>query len=79
MIIISILSVLVFSIVLCTIEIPKILKEKHYRELYTFSVLLGLGAFFTIFIIFDEEVPNPSNFIAWIYSPLDSFMRSLIN
>ena len=41
MAIVSILAVLVFSTVLCITEIPKMLKERLYRELWTFSYCLG--------------------------------------
>ena len=41
MAIVSILAVLVFSTVLCITEIPKMLKERLYREQWSFSILLA--------------------------------------
>lgn len=78
MAIISIVMTLVFSTILCMIEIPKMLKERLYRELWTFSILLGLGIILAILKSLDVEIPNPSDFIAWVYSPLSDIMKSLL-
>jgi len=77
MAIVSILAVLVFSTVLCITEIPKMLKERLYRELWTFSILLAAGTILTVLKSLDAEIPNPSEFIAWVYSPLAETMKSI--
>lgn len=78
MAIVSILLVLVFSTVLCITEIPRMLKDKLYRELYTFVVLIGLGTVLAILKSLNVEIPNPSDFIAWVYSPFADVMKSLL-
>ena len=75
---VSILAVLVFGIVLCIVEIPKMRKDKLYRELWTFSVLLALGTTLAILKSLDVEIPNPSDFIAWVYSPVEGIMKGLL-
>ncbi|MGI6534529.1 MAG: hypothetical protein ACOX4H_07420 [Bacillota bacterium] len=77
MAIVSILAVLMFSTVLCITEIPKMLKERLYRELWTFSILLAAGTILTVLKSLDAEIPNPSEFIAWVYSPLAETMKSI--
>lgn len=78
MAVVSILLVLIFSTVLCIVEIPKMLKSKLYKELWTFSFLLGLGVLLAILKSSGIEIPNPSDWIAWIYSPLKGAMKSLL-
>ena len=78
MAIVSILAVLIFSTVLCIIEIPKMLKGKLYRELWTFSILLSLGTVLAILKSLNVEIPNPSDWIAWVYSPFKEVMKSLL-
>lgn len=78
MVIVSILVVLVFSTVLCRIEIPKMLQDKLYKELVTFSILLGLGTVLAILKSLDVEIPNPADFIAWIYSPVTDVLKVLL-
>ena len=75
---VSILAVAVFSTVLCIIEIPIMLKEKQYRELLTFSILLGFGTAIAILKSLAMEIPNPSDFIVWVYSPFTEVMKSLL-
>lgn len=78
MVLVSILAVLVFSTVLSIIEIPKMLKQKLNRELWTFSILLGLGTVLAVLKSLGVEIPNPSDLIAWVYSPFTEVMKSLI-
>ncbi len=78
MFIVSILGVLVFSTVLCIIEIPKMLKQNLYRELCTFLVLLGLGTVLAILKSLNVEIPNPSDFIKWVYSPITTVLKSFL-
>lgn len=78
MAVVSILAVLAFSTVLCIVEIPKMLKQKLYREVWTFSILLVLGTVLAILKSLNVEIPNPSDFIAWVYSPLTEVMKSLL-
>ncbi|MCQ1530445.1 hypothetical protein [Lutispora saccharofermentans] len=78
MIIVSILAVLVFDIATCYIEIPKMLQGKLYKELWTFSILLALGTALAILKSFEVDIPNPSDFIAWIYSPVADTVEMLL-
>lgn len=72
-----IFAVLVFSTVLCIIEIPKMLREKLYKEFWTFSILLGLGVVLVILLSFDIKIPNPSDWVAWVYSPLKEIIENI--
>lgn len=74
----SIILVLVFSTVLCIIEIPKMRKQKLNRELWTFSILLGLGTILAILKSLDVKIPNPSDFVAWVYSPFSDVLKALL-
>ncbi|SNS95383.1 hypothetical protein SAMN05446037_102934 [Anaerovirgula multivorans] len=78
MAIVSILAVLTFSAILCIIEIPKMLKGRLYRELWTFSVLLGLGTVLALLRSLDVEIPTPADFMAWVYSPVADVMKKLL-
>lgn len=75
---VAIVAVLAFSTVLCIIEIPKMVKEKLNKELWTFSILLGLGTALAILKSLGFMIPNPSDFVAWVYSPITEVMKSII-
>ena len=78
MAIVSILAVLAFSTILSIVEIPKMISEKLYRELYTFIVLLALGTVIAILKSLNVNIPNPSDFIQWVYSPFSGFIKMLV-
>lgn len=78
MVIITILAIAAFDIILCIVEIPKMRKEKLIRELWAFSVLLAFGTVLAVMKSLDIYIYNPSDFIAWVYSPLSGFMKSLL-
>jgi len=74
---VSISAVIIFSIVLCTIEVPEMRKEKQIKELWMFSIILGIGILITIMKSLDMKIPNPSDWVAWIYSPLKGLLENL--
>lgn len=70
MAIVSIVAVLLFSTALSLIEVPKMLRAKSYKELAVFSGLLALGTGLAILKSLNVQLPNPSDWVAWIYSPV---------
>lgn len=78
MVVVSLLALVTFDTVICIIEIPKMLQQKLIKELITFSVLLLIGTTIGVMKIFDLKVPNPSDFLAWVYSPVADLMKSLL-
>ena len=46
-------------IILVLIEVPKLIKNKHWRELVVFSVILTLAFINSIFQLKDIDIPNP--------------------
>ena len=78
MVLIVILLVLAFAAILCIVEVPKLLRAKSFKELWAFSLLLALGVVLSILKSLKVEIGNPSDLFAWIYSPLEGVMESLL-
>jgi len=78
MALIVILLVLSFSAVLCIVEVPKLLRAKSVKDLWIFSLLLALGVVLSILKSLKVEIGTPSDLFAWIYSPLEGVMDSLL-
>lgn len=72
---ISILVIVVFDIILCIVEIPRMRKEKLKRELWAFSILLAFVSVLAIMKSLDMYIANPSGFVAWIYSPITRYLK----
>lgn len=78
MVVIGVAAVVAFDTILCIFEIPKMLKQKQIKELITFAVLLLLGTAIIMLKSFDIPVPNPLDWIAWVYQPFKGIMQSLL-
>jgi len=72
-----IIAIFAFVTILSLLEIPKMLKKKQDRELWAFSVLLALGTVVAVLRSLDVKIPNPSDIVLWIYSPLSEIMKNL--
>lgn len=78
MAVVSVLTALALGAVLCMTEIPKMLGGRLIRELVTFCVLLLIGLALVILKSVEVDIPNPSDFIAWVFSPVSDLMKSLL-
>ncbi len=77
MAVLSVLAVLAFDIAVCAVEVPKLLGRRQIKELVTFSVLLLLGTVLAVLKSLNIEIPNPSDFLAWVFSPVSGVMKFL--
>lgn len=73
--IVAILAVLIFATALSIVEVPKMLKSKSYRELWSFSILLLLGVVLTILKSLGVALSSPNDWITWVFSPLSDLIK----
>lgn len=78
MAVVSIVFVLAFSITLCIVEIPKMQKNKEYKELAAFSIILFFGTLLAILKSLNVKIPNPADFLAAVYSPLVDLIKGAL-
>lgn len=69
--------VLAFGAGLCWIEIPKMLRTQSYKDLWVFLLLLGLGVVLAILKSFNFDIPNPADWVAWVYAPVAKLVKAL--
>ena len=74
----SLVALGVFDIIVCAVEIPKMLKQKLIKELAVFLILLLLGTTAGIMKIFDLKIPNPTDLLKWASSPAAELMKSIL-
>jgi len=75
---IFLLMTFVYGTVLCYFELPSMIKQKQYRDLAAFIVLLAAGTFFGFMKFSGKTVPNSSDLLFIIFSPLKGFIESLL-
>ncbi len=78
MTVVIILSVLAFSAILCFVEIPKMLRNKYYNDLWCFSVLLILGVILAILKALKFPLSTPSDWIAYVFSPISELLKDAL-
>jgi glucan phosphoethanolaminetransferase (alkaline phosphatase superfamily) len=76
MVILSVALTLAFTVITCIIEIPAMLRDKLWRELITFSVLLCVGMILAFLKSLDLNLPNPSDWVSVIYSPFSDLLKN---
>lgn len=68
----------VLAVVIAIIEVPSLLKKKLKRELWVFSILLLFGGGLSIAQSLHMEIPNPVDWIAFIYKPFSDFIYGFL-
>jgi hypothetical protein len=74
---VSLIALAAFGSALCITEIPKMLKAGLRKELIVFLLLLALGMALAVMKLFNIGIPNPTDFIVWVYSPISGIMKWL--
>ncbi len=74
---VSLIALAAFGSVLCIIEIPKMLKAGLRKELIVFLLLLAAGTALAVMKLFSIGIPNPTDFLVWVYSPVSGIMKWL--
>lgn len=71
------IGILLIAAVILRIEVPPLLKKKHKKELFVFSILLAIGVGLSIPLGFGKSIPNPLDLLTFILEPLNILTRKL--
>ena len=69
---------LLASLLIAWTEIPKLRRNRLWKELWSFVALLAVGTAAAIAIIMHAPLPNPLDGISAVLSPLSEFVRQLL-
>lgn len=75
---IAIALIVAFVVILSILEVPKMLKRCLYKELVLYSIFLLIGAVTGILVTLDVKVPNPSDPLALLLSPLVTVVKFIL-
>lgn len=70
-----IILVLLAFIIIIALEVPGLVKDKMWRELITFSVLLLIGMSLSIPQTLGMEIPSPNDLIIIIFKPFAEWLK----
>ncbi|MDQ6420226.1 hypothetical protein RB620_12340 [Paenibacillus sp. LHD-117] len=74
----AIAGILTVSIAIAMLEVPGLKKKKWKKELWFFFVLLFFGAGLSIAQSLNVKIPNPLDWISFMYKPLSDSLTSLL-
>ena len=72
------LGILLVVAAICLFEVPPLLKKQQKKELLVFSILLLFGVALSIFFAIDKAIPNPLDYITFIFKPLSEVISGFL-
>jgi hypothetical protein len=71
------LGILAIAAVIITIDVPPLIKTKQKRELYVFFTLLVTAVVVSLLMNFNVNIPNPLDFIKWMFKPMTNVLNNV--
>lgn len=68
---------LVFVVIL-TLEVPSLVRQKMWKELAVFLGLLAVGAVYSFGQVFDWPLPNPTKAVEAIFKPVAEVVEKVL-
>ncbi|MGB5944721.1 hypothetical protein [Paenisporosarcina sp.] len=72
------LGILLVAGTICLFEVPPLLKKQQKKELLVFSILLLFGVALSIFFTVSKSIPNPLDYITFIFKPLSEVISGFL-
>ncbi|MCX7614579.1 MAG: hypothetical protein N2Z65_02340 [Clostridiales bacterium] len=68
----------VFTIVLCMVEVPKMLSAKEYKEMIVFFIILSFGVITAVLKILGVQLPNPQGVVIFVNQPIVDIIKGVL-
>lgn len=72
------IGILVISTAISLFEIPNLLKSNKTKELWVFIILLLIGTSLSIAVFLKVKLPNPLDWITFIFKPVSEFIMTTL-
>lgn len=72
------LILLVFTIV-TAVEAPILIKQRMWKELMAFFVMICLGILYSIGQFYDWPLPNPEKYLEYKFIPISKMVENLLS
>ncbi|WP_261302040.1 hypothetical protein [Paenibacillus andongensis] len=74
----TIAAILLAAAAIAILEIPSLMKKRQYKEFVIVCCLLMLGTFLSIAQSLHMKLPNPLDFITFVFQPFSKFILALL-
>jgi hypothetical protein len=72
-------GILAVTAVIAMLEVPALWKQKLVKELWIFAILLLTGAGLSFALVMHVNIPNPLDFLTWIYKPISDVFKKFLS
>lgn len=72
------LGILLIAGTICLFEVPPLMKKQQKKELLVFSILFLFGVALSIFFTVSNSIPNPLDYITFIFKPLSEVISGFL-
>lgn len=62
-----ILTLIIITVLLSLVDVPALLKQKDYKELFIVVSLFGIGFILNLLLIIGVKLPNPNKLIVSVF------------
>jgi len=73
-----VIGILAIAAIIAMMEVPGLWKKRHMKELWVFTLLLLLGTGIHIAQSLSVKLPNPLDWITYLYKPISDFIGSVL-
>ncbi|NLZ52991.1 MAG: hypothetical protein GX892_07580 [Thermoanaerobacteraceae bacterium] len=70
-----IVLVIAIFIIIALLQVPGLIKQKLWRELTAFSVLLGIGFILSLLQVIGVKIPSPNQGIIYLIKSVSNIFR----
>ncbi|WP_071392983.1 hypothetical protein [Bacillus tuaregi] len=75
----GITGILFIGIAVSSYEVPRLVKRKYWRDLIVFSIFMSVGITLNILLNLNVEIPNPTNILLKICTPIHTFIDGILS
>jgi hypothetical protein len=74
----SIIGIITVTLIIAGIELPTLLKTKKLKDLLVFFVILGLAFVLGCLQAMNITIPNPLDWIAFVFKPAGEMISAIL-
>jgi len=73
----AVIGIMAVAVIIAMVEVPGLWKKNYRKEVWVYMLLLLLGTGIGIAESLSVKVPNPLDWITYLYKPFTEFIRSI--
>ncbi len=72
-----IIYIIFFLTIVLALQLPGLIKKRLWKDLIVYLIIFFLGSLYSIGIILDWSLPNPTKFMEYKFEPVSQFLEKI--